>query len=201
MSRSVVAVGIGHVDLHQEAVELRLGQRIGALLLDRVLRGQHVERRAERVVHARRRSPDFSCIACSSADCVRGVARLISSAIRSWQKTGPSMKRNGAAAVGRGLQHLGAQDVGRHQVGRELDPAARQAPSPCDSVSTSRVLPSPGSPISSPCPPQSSADRTRSTTRSWPDEPPWSIEALPGQLVAQRFDLGHKALVSDAIRP
>ena len=32
-------------DLEQEAVELRLGQRVGAFLLDRVLRGEHHERR------------------------------------------------------------------------------------------------------------------------------------------------------------
>ena len=39
-----VAVRIVDVDLHQEAVELRLGQGIGAFLLQRVLRRQHVER-------------------------------------------------------------------------------------------------------------------------------------------------------------
>ena len=38
-----VAVGIVDVDLHQEAVELRFGQRIGAFLLDRVLGREHVE--------------------------------------------------------------------------------------------------------------------------------------------------------------
>ena len=37
---------VGHVDLQEEPVELRLGQGIGALLLDGVLRGEHVERRA-----------------------------------------------------------------------------------------------------------------------------------------------------------
>ncbi len=35
----------------------------------------------------------FSCIACSSADWVRGEARLISSAISTSVKTGPRMKR------------------------------------------------------------------------------------------------------------
>src|SRR5882672_84180 len=35
-----------------------------------------------------------SCMACSSADWVRGLARLISSAIRSCANTGPEMKRN-----------------------------------------------------------------------------------------------------------
>ena len=38
-----VAVGIIDVDLHQEAVELRFGQRIGAFLLERVLRREHME--------------------------------------------------------------------------------------------------------------------------------------------------------------
>src|SRR5438034_2223487 len=36
--------GIGHSQLEHEAVELRLGQGIGALLLDRVLGGEHEER-------------------------------------------------------------------------------------------------------------------------------------------------------------
>ncbi len=44
--------GIEDVDLHQEAVELRLGQRIGAFLLERVLGGEHVERRRQVVAGA-----------------------------------------------------------------------------------------------------------------------------------------------------
>jgi len=35
-------------DPHQEPVQLRLGQRVGAFVLDRVGRGQHVERRLQR---------------------------------------------------------------------------------------------------------------------------------------------------------
>ena len=46
---------VADIDLQQEAVELRLRQRIGALLLDRVLRRQHVERPRQR--RARRRRP------------------------------------------------------------------------------------------------------------------------------------------------
>ena len=38
-------VGIADVDLQQEAIELGFGQRIGAFLLERVLGGQHMERR------------------------------------------------------------------------------------------------------------------------------------------------------------
>jgi hypothetical protein len=58
-----------------------------------------------------------SCIDCSRADCVRGLARLISSAISNWQNTGHEAKR--AAAVDF-VQHLAADDVGRHQVWGEL---------------------------------------------------------------------------------
>ena len=45
----LVAVREVDVQLEQEAIELRLGQRIGALHLERVLRGQHEERLLERV--------------------------------------------------------------------------------------------------------------------------------------------------------
>ena len=46
---------------------------------------------------------------------------MISSAISSCAKTGPEMKRKLALAARRLFQHLGAENVGRHQVGRELD--------------------------------------------------------------------------------
>ena len=69
----------------------------------------------------------YSCMACSSADWVRGLARLISSAISSWAKIGPLMKRKAPAARRRLLQHLGAEDVGGHQVRRELDAADFEA--------------------------------------------------------------------------
>ena len=40
------------MDVEHEAVELRFRQRIGALLLDRVLRGQHEERLGQRMPRA-----------------------------------------------------------------------------------------------------------------------------------------------------
>ena len=85
----MVAVGVLHVDLNKKAVKLRFGQRIGAFLFNRVLRGKNVERRVERARLAPATVTTFSCIACSKADCVRGDARLISSAISNWQKIGP----------------------------------------------------------------------------------------------------------------
>ena len=44
-----IPVGVVHVDMQQEAVELRLRQGVGALLLDGVLRGHDQEQRRQRV--------------------------------------------------------------------------------------------------------------------------------------------------------
>jgi hypothetical protein len=46
---------------------------------------------------------------------------LISSAINSWAKTGPERKTEAALARGALLENLGAENVGGHEVGRELD--------------------------------------------------------------------------------
>ncbi len=46
-SRSLFAIGIAERDAHQEAVELRLGQRIGAELVGRVLRRDDEEGRGQ----------------------------------------------------------------------------------------------------------------------------------------------------------
>jgi hypothetical protein len=57
--RMRVSTGLGHrrhVELEQEAVELRLGQRIRPLELDGVLRGEHEEGQRQRVRLARARS-------------------------------------------------------------------------------------------------------------------------------------------------
>ena len=43
------AVGIAHPHPHQETVELGLGQRIGAVMFDRILRGNHQKRLRQRV--------------------------------------------------------------------------------------------------------------------------------------------------------
>ena len=55
ISTSSSADGVVDVDVEHEAVELGLGQRVGALLLDGVLRGEHEERQVERVGACRRR--------------------------------------------------------------------------------------------------------------------------------------------------
>ena len=65
-----------------------------------------------------------SSIASSSALCVLGVARLISSARMTWAKIGPGME---AEAAGLALEDRDADDVRRQQVARELDALELQA--------------------------------------------------------------------------
>ena len=112
------AVGDGQHDLEQEPVELGLGEGIGAFVLDRVLGGGDEERPRQR---ARTPSTETwpSSIASSSADCVLGGVRLISSASSRLVKTGPSRNDELAAAA---VDHHRAGDVAGHQVRRELHP-------------------------------------------------------------------------------
>ena len=77
-------------DLHQEAVDLRLGQRVGALGLDRVLGRHHDERQRAPVNVVPPIVTCCSCITSSSADWTFAGARLISSASTKLANTGPS---------------------------------------------------------------------------------------------------------------
>ena len=89
--------GIAERDPEEEAVELRLGERERALVLDRILGREQEERATEARVSRRRPSPGCSAIASSSADCVFGVARLISSTRTTFAKIGPG--RNSKSRV------------------------------------------------------------------------------------------------------
>ena len=96
----VVGVRIPERRAQQEAVELRLGKRERAFLLDRVLgRDQEERRRA-----AARVTPSTvtwrSAIASSSADCAFGSARLISSTSTTFAKTGPGLELERARSAG-----------------------------------------------------------------------------------------------------
>ena len=84
----LVAGRVADDQLEQEPVELRLGQRIGPFLLDRVL-GRHHEERLLEPVDVPPTVTECSCIASSRADWVLGVARLISSASTICEKIGP----------------------------------------------------------------------------------------------------------------
>ena len=89
-------------DAQQEAIHLRLGQRVGAVVLLGVLRGDDQERlrRAGGSRPSTETWPSF--IASSSALCVRGVVRLISSASTRFAKIGPGPELELARSSGRG---------------------------------------------------------------------------------------------------
>jgi len=89
-----VAFGISHANSHQEAIELRLGQGISAVVLDGILRGKLLRMAAAADMNARRLVTCPSFMASSRADCVFGVVRLISSANRTLAKTGPRLNSN-----------------------------------------------------------------------------------------------------------
>ena len=101
--RSTIAAQLGarreaDVQLEEEAVELRLGQRVGALHLDRVLRGQDEERSRQRV-----------------ADRADGHGLLLH---------GFEQRRLG---LGRGAVDLvGQHEVGEDRPGLELEARARR---------------------------------------------------------------------------
>ena len=84
-----------------EAVLLDLRQRIGAFLLDGVLRGQHEERLVERDSVLPPTVTWCSCMASSRAAWVLGGVRLISSASRMLVKIGPGRNRSCRSPVAR----------------------------------------------------------------------------------------------------
>ena len=117
-------------DVEHEPVELGFRQRIRAFELDGVLRGEHEERLFERV-RAARMVTRCSCIASSSADCVLGGVRLISSASTMFAKIGPGREHHLAPAGRRVfLDDVGAGDVRRHQVRRELNAVELEVAAP-----------------------------------------------------------------------
>ena len=97
-------------------------------------------------------------MACSSADWVLGLARLISSAISSWAKIGPLTKRK----LRRPLPEL-SSSTSEPMMSEGIRSGVNwmrlaSSPSTLPSVSTSSVLARPGTPISSACPPDKDGD-------------------------------------------
>ena len=121
-----LAVRIADVDLEQEAVELGLGQGIGALLLDGVLGRQHVEGLRQVVPLAADR--DVVLLHGLQQGGLGARARAVD--LVRHEKLGEDRalhETEGAAAVGALVEDFGAEDVGGHQVGRELDAAGVEA--------------------------------------------------------------------------
>ena len=90
ISNSSLPARVRHVDLEQEPVALRLGQRVDALGLDRVLGRDDDERLRHRVGPCRRSRPASPPSAPASRPAPWPGARLISSASTKLTKTGPS---------------------------------------------------------------------------------------------------------------
>src|SRR5262245_7641601 len=117
-----IVIGIVDVDLHQEAVELRLGQGIGAFLLDRILRREHVEGARNVVTIAGNRH-----VVLLHGLQQRGLgARACAVDFVGHQQLPENRARDEAKAAlsaGTFVQHFAAQNVGRHEVRGELDAA------------------------------------------------------------------------------
>ncbi len=113
-------------DVEHEPIELRFGQRIRAFELDRVLRREHVERLLELIGAALDRDAML-------------LHRLEQRRLRLRRRAVDLVREHDVGEDRPGREHhlptpgrriflddVGARDVGRHQVGRELDPGELQ---------------------------------------------------------------------------
>jgi hypothetical protein len=122
----LVPLGERHVELEEEAIELGLGQRVGALHLQRVLRREHqvgplepVRLAAHRdAVLLHRLEQRALCLWGGSVDLVRQD---------DVRKDGAWPELEGAPSALRLVDDGRADDVGRHQVRCELDAREGQA--------------------------------------------------------------------------
>src|SRR5262245_38340586 len=124
----VVETRAGDQNLEQEAVELRLGQRVGAFVFDRVFGGQHQEHRREAMAFAVDRHLPF-------------LHRLEQRGLRLRRRAvdlvgQQNVGEDGAVAqreLRRGdVEDVGPGDVRRHQVWRELNAIEVGADDPRD---------------------------------------------------------------------
>ncbi len=110
--------GVADDHLHHEPVDLRLGQRIGALGLDRVLGGHHQEGVRHRVgLPADRDLPFLHDLQQRALHLGRGPVDLVGE-----QQVGEDRSERDLELAGRLVVDAGAEDVGGHQVGGELHP-------------------------------------------------------------------------------
>ena len=154
-------VGIVDDQLEEEAVELRLGKRIGAFLLDRVLR-RHDE---ERLLQFVDRAADGDAVLLhrfqqSRLRLGRGPVDFVGEHDLGEERTG--LKAEDALAVGRFADDVGADDVRGIRSGVNWMRLNFKS-STWLSVRTSSVLPRPGTPSSSACPPTNRQVSTPST--------------------------------------
>ena len=114
-NRQLVLRGrIRHFDVDQEAIHLRLGQRIGALLLDRILRGQDQEQIRQLVRFARDRDLAFlHRLQQRRLDLGRCPIDLVGQDQIAEQRTGLELERSVLFAIDLRAGHVGGQQVGR----------------------------------------------------------------------------------------
>ena len=115
----LVAARMRDDDLEQEPIELCLGQRIGALLFDRVLGRDHHEIVAEPIVAPVNR--DLALVHCLQQRGLRFGRRAVD--LVSKQQFGEDRAFGEDECVGLEIEQVGAEHVAGHQVGRELDAA------------------------------------------------------------------------------
>ena len=121
----VAALGIFDFDHEHEAVELGFGKRVGAFLLDRVLRGEH----EIRGIQLKGASRDGNAVFLHRFE--HGRLRFGGGAVDlvgedDVGKNGTLDEFELAATALTFLKDVGAGDVHRHEVGRKLNPAEIQ---------------------------------------------------------------------------
>ncbi len=115
----VVLREVGDDDVEHEAIELRLGERISALELDRILRREHEERLLERIGPAG--GGDVILLHRFEQRGLRLRRRAVDLVGEDDLREDRPLHEPEAAAALALVEDLGAGDVRRHQVGRELD--------------------------------------------------------------------------------
>ena len=125
--RQLVFVRVPHHQLVEETVHLRFGQRIGALLLDRILSGHHEERLFQLVGGiADRNAVLLHGLEHGRLRLGRGPVDFVRQ--NQLREDRASLEFELARAGGFVFDdHLGADDVRRHEVGRKLDAAEVEA--------------------------------------------------------------------------
>lgn len=116
-------IGVTQRQADQKAVKLRLGQRVGARHVDGVLRGQHGERGRQRQgLPVQRDLPLFHALEQGRLGARVGAVDLVGQHDVGEHRAGAQGERAILGVVDRP-----AHDIGRHEVGRELDALERQA--------------------------------------------------------------------------
>ena len=123
MRHSSLGRRVADAQAHEEAVELGLGQRVGALVLDRVLRGEDQEGRLELVGAVV--GGDLALLHRLQQRGLRlgrGAVDLVAEEQVAEHGPGPELEARGALVEDRRARHVGGQQVGRELHAAEAQP-------------------------------------------------------------------------------